>query len=75
VPKYSRSISKIIWDGRYLYEVEEAECKADLKALGFNEQHIQALWETIEKWRRQKANVEQLSERDMTSGDMTTSSL
>jgi hypothetical protein len=35
MPEYSRSISKIIWDGKFMYGVEEAECEEDLKALGF----------------------------------------
>jgi hypothetical protein len=67
VPEYSRSISKIIWDGRFMHEVEEAECKQDLRILGFNERHTQGLWKTIEKCQRQKANVELLSESDMTT--------
>jgi hypothetical protein len=50
-----------------LHEVEGAECKADLRALRFNEQHAKALWKTIEKCQRQKANVELLSESDMTT--------
>jgi hypothetical protein len=37
VPEYSRLISKIIWDGRFMHEIEEAECKEDLRLLGFNE--------------------------------------
>jgi hypothetical protein len=67
VPEYSRSISKIIWDGKFLHEVEETEYKADLRALRFNERHIQALWKTIEKFQSQKANVELLSESGMTT--------
>jgi hypothetical protein len=67
VPEYSRSISKIIWDGKFLHEVEETECKADLKALGFNERHTQVLWKTVEKCQRKMANVELLSESDMTT--------
>jgi ketol-acid reductoisomerase len=69
VPEYSRSISKIIWDGIYVHEVEEAEFKADLIALRFNEQHVEALWKTIEKCLGQTANVELLSETDMTTSN------
>jgi hypothetical protein len=40
-----------------MHEFEEAEHKEDLRLLGFNERHTQALWKAIEKCQRQKANV------------------